>query len=137
MADFSSAHTVRIPVAWGEMDAFRHVNNTAYLRWFETARIEWFAKVGFAQSDGVGPILARTEIDYRAPLTWPDTVDVSIGVVSVGRSSVTLGYEVRSDKLGAVAARGVTVIVQFDYGSGKSVPLDDAMRARIGPAPAG
>jgi acyl-CoA thioester hydrolase len=26
-------------VIWGDMDAFQHVNNTVYLRYFETARI--------------------------------------------------------------------------------------------------
>lgn len=30
---------VSIPVAWGEMDALGHVNNVAYFRYFETARV--------------------------------------------------------------------------------------------------
>ena len=37
--------SVQIPVAWGDMDAFGHVNNTVYLRWFETARIAFFRAV--------------------------------------------------------------------------------------------
>lgn len=31
---------VDIPVAWGEMDAFGHVNNVVYFRYFESARID-------------------------------------------------------------------------------------------------
>ena len=30
---------VEIPVQWGDQDAFGHVNNAAYFRWFESARI--------------------------------------------------------------------------------------------------
>jgi acyl-CoA thioester hydrolase len=137
MPAFDPALTVRIPVAWGEMDAFQHVNNTVYLRWFETARIEWMAKVAFNGGGGAGPILARTEIDYRLPVVWPDTVEVAVGVVALGRSSVTLGYRVTSASHdGAVVAEGVTVVVLFDYAAKKGVPLDDALRARIA-APTG
>ena len=132
MPAFTPALTVRVPVAWGDMDAFQHVNNTVYLRWFETARIDWFARVEFQSAGGAGPILARTEIDYRLPVTWPDTIDVAVGVVARGRSSVTLGYRVTSEKWeGAIVAEGLTVIVLFDYGTKQSVPLDDALRARV------
>ena len=135
MPTFTPALTVRIPVAWGEMDAFQHVNNTVYLRWFETARIAWLAKVGFADAGGAGPILARTEIDYRLPVVWPDTVEIAIGVLASGKSSVTLGYRITSETHGGgVVAEGLTVIVLFDYAAKKSIPLDDALRARIGGA---
>ena len=30
---------VEIPVQWGELDAYGHVNNTVFFRWFESARI--------------------------------------------------------------------------------------------------
>lgn len=132
MPPFTPALTVRVPVAWGEMDAFQHVNNAVYLRWFETARIEWLAKVAFTESGGAGPILARTEIDYRLPVVWPDTVEVTVGVASVGRSSVTLGYRVTSaSQGGAVVAEGLTVVVLFDYAAKRSVALDEGLRARI------
>ena len=36
---------VEIVVAWGDMDAYGHVNNAVFLRWFETARIKWFELV--------------------------------------------------------------------------------------------
>ena len=72
-----------VPVAWGDMDAFAHVNNTVYLRWFESARIAYFRAVGVLdrrESDGVGPILARATIDFRKPVTYPDRIVVSARV---------------------------------------------------------
>ncbi|MFO0573679.1 MAG: thioesterase family protein [Polyangia bacterium] len=37
--------SLRIVVAWGDMDALGHVNNTVYLRWFESARIAWWERI--------------------------------------------------------------------------------------------
>ena len=37
---------VEIPVAWGEMDSLGHVNNIVYFRYFETARMEYFGRIG-------------------------------------------------------------------------------------------
>ena len=60
--------SLQIPVAWGDMDALGHVNNTIFLRWFESARIAWWDKVKPSEqlvAGSTGPILARTTIDYR------------------------------------------------------------------------
>ncbi len=38
---------VAVPVLWGDMDAFQHVNNTVYFRYFETGRIAYFQQIGF------------------------------------------------------------------------------------------
>ncbi len=59
--------TIELPVQWGDMDSFGHVNNVKYLRWFESARIAYFERAGvMVEMPGVGPILARQEIDYRS-----------------------------------------------------------------------
>ena len=54
---------VEFPVAWGEMDALGHVNNVAYFRYFENARIAYFERIkmwNFMEKTGIGPILAST-----------------------------------------------------------------------------
>src|SRR5262249_44770182 len=38
---------VELPVVWGEMDAYRHVNNAVYFRYFESARLEYFRRLGW------------------------------------------------------------------------------------------
>jgi acyl-CoA thioester hydrolase len=127
--------TCRIDVAWGEMDAFGHVNNVVYLRWFETARIAWLRHHGLLdrmETERQGPILARSEIDYRVPVVFPDTVEVSVRAERIGSSSVTLAYALRSEARGAVVAEGKTVVVMFDYGAGRAVPWTPAQRAAIG-----
>jgi acyl-CoA thioester hydrolase len=122
---------IQVTVAWGEMDAFQHVNNTAYLRWFESARIALFERVGWLGTDGksgVGPILARQTAVYRAPLRFPDVVHVGVGVTELGADRFTMPFAVYSTTLGGVAAEGDGRIVSFDYGLGAKAPFPPAVR---------
>jgi acyl-CoA thioester hydrolase len=127
--------SVEIPVAWGDMDAFGHVNNTVYLRWFETARIAYFETTGLVERmkrDRIGPILARTAIDFRIPLEYPDTVRASARVSSFGKTSFVMQYRVTSAAhQHATAAEGEGVIVLIDYAKGGKVAIDDATRSAI------
>lgn len=125
--------SVTIPVQWGDMDAFGHVNNVVYLRWFESARIAYFDRVGLSERvlrDRVGPILARTAIDYEQPLTYPDTITVATRIPRLGNTSFSMEYRVTSAARGR-AAKGETVIVLVDYAKGGKLPLDAALRERI------
>jgi acyl-CoA thioester hydrolase len=126
--------SITIPVAWGEMDAFHHVNNVVYARWVESARIAYFTRIGLMEpvrADGVGPILGRVAIDYRRPVTYPDTVRVDATTTRIGRSSFTMAYRISSAGQSAEVATAEDVIVVFDYRAGRSTPVDDALRAAI------
>lgn len=128
------AVSVTIPVAWGEMDAFQHVNNVQYGRWLESARIAYFTRIGLMErmrAEGIGPILARIAIDYRRPVTFPDTVRVDVTVTRIGTTSFTMGYRVWSTDQQAEVAAGEDVIVLFDYRAARTTPVDDALRAAI------
>ncbi|HUL60599.1 MAG TPA: thioesterase family protein [Anaeromyxobacteraceae bacterium] len=126
--------SVAIPVAWGEMDAFQHVNNVVYARWLETARIAYFTRIGFLErmrAEGVGPIVGRIAIDFRRPVTFPDTVRVEATTKKIGRSSFTMGYRIWSEDQRAEVATGEDVIVAFDYRAGRTFPVDGALRTAI------
>ena len=128
--------TLRWPVAWGDMDALGHVNNTVYLRWFESARIRYFARLGWdgdlaSAGVGVGPILARTSCTYRLPLTYPDEVLLGARVEDVGEDRFTMLYRLVSLRMGQVAAEGDARVVSFDYRTGRKAALPDAIRAAI------
>lgn len=127
--------SIDVPVAWGDMDALGHVNHTRYLRWMEDARIAWFVEAmrveGFQAGQGVGPILARAEVDFARPVTYPDTVTVAVSVARVGTSSLVLAYEVTSHAQAAVVCRGQTVLVLFDYATQQKVAISEELRARM------
>jgi acyl-CoA thioester hydrolase len=123
-----------IPILWGDEDAFAHVNNLAYLRWCETARVEYMQRVTFwleLPPNGTGPILASVKCDYKIPLTYPDTVDVGTRVASIGNSSVRMEQIVVSRKLQAVAAIVESTVVMLDYKVNRPVRVPDTIREAI------
>ncbi len=125
---------VEVPVAWGDLDAFQHVNNTRYFRWFEDVRIATFARIGWMavmEAGGPGPILARTSCAFRAPVTFPDTVRVGCRITELSEDRFTMLYRVVSDRLGSVVAEGDGRIISFDYSLGAKAPLPPEVRSGI------
>jgi len=123
-----------IPVLWGDQDAFGHVNNLSYLRWAETARVEYLVRVGIwapLPPQGVGPILASLSCDYRKPVNHPDTVHVGARVAHIGNSSFKMDHIIVSEALGCVVAEISSTIVVVDYARGKTVRVPDEARKAI------
>ncbi len=138
MDDLLADYPVRIevPVAWGDMDAFAHVNNLVYFRWFESARIAYFDRVealAIKEETGIGPILASTSCRFKIPLTYPDTIiaGASVQAETLGDDRFIMRYEVASRQHGRIAALGTGEIVTFDYGRGKKAPVPETLRQRI------
>ena len=122
------------PVAWGEMDSMGHVNNIVYFRYFESARLAYFERVGFLDEmkrSGVGPILATTQCRFRKPLTYPDRIRVGATVKNLREDHFTMLYCIESVALGAIAADGEGLIVAFDYNENRRTALPDSVRRAI------
>jgi len=125
---------IEIPVAWGEMDAYGHVNNIVYFRYFETARMAYFEKLASADFVGrnpLGPILASTSCRFRAPLAFPDRLSVGARVARVDEDRFVMFYAVYSHSLQRIAAEGEGTIVCFDYRENRKAPLPAELRLRI------
>ena len=119
---------IESPVAWGEMDSMGHVNNIVYFRYFESARIAYFERVGLLahlSEEGVGPILASTDCRFRRPLTYPDTVSIGTRAYDLGEDRFTMAYRVVSHALDDVVALGDGLIVTYDYRKLKRAPIPD------------
>lgn len=124
---------VRIPVAWGEMDAFRHVNNIVFFKYFESARIKYFEEIGFQkyiEKTGIGPILAETSCKFLKPIIYPDNINTHARVKSFGSSSFVMEYNIVSDKMGLVA-EGEGVIVIYDYKNSRKVEMPKEIKDAI------
>lgn len=126
--------TYKQVVAWGDMDAFRHVNNAVYFRYFENARIVYGEKIAITarmETEGIGPILAWTDCRYIRPVTFPDTLTICTRVLSIQDSEMMMGYWVFSRKLETLAARGRSLGVLYDYRNLKRVNVPDDMISLI------
>jgi acyl-CoA thioester hydrolase len=125
---------VEIPVAWAEMDYFRHVNHAVFFRYMEDARIAYLERIGFREVNDarpVGPILASAQARFRRPVEYPDTLAVGARVREVAEDRFTMEYRVVSRKLGDVAAEGESVLVSYDYTAARKTPLPAQVRDAI------
>jgi acyl-CoA thioester hydrolase len=125
---------IALPVFWGDQDAFGHVNNKVTFRWFESARVAYFERVGLIDlftAERIGPILASTSCDYRRQLKFPDTVHVGVRATRIGRTSLGLEHVIVSQSQVAVAAEGSSTVVIFDYRTNKSHPVPPLIRQAI------
>ena len=125
---------IEIPVAWGEMDSLRHVNNVMYFRYFESARIAYLEKLGvweYMNQTGIGPILASIQCKFKIPLTYPDTLSVGTRISRIEEDRFVMEHYLVSHKAQATAAEGEGVIVSYNYHENKKTPLPEELKQRI------
>ncbi len=125
---------IELPVQWGEMDAYGHVNNTVLFRYFESARMAYFQRCGFIetyQRDKIGAILHSTSCRFRRPLFCPDTALVGTRVSDTGEDRMTMEYRVVSRAQNETVAEGTAIIVSYDYQGQRKAPLPPTVRAAI------
>ncbi|MFW5968342.1 MAG: acyl-CoA thioesterase [Persicimonas sp.] len=123
------------PVAWGDMDAFQHVNNTRYFRYFEDARIAYFEEAGISAAtgmpEGIGPILASTSCRFKAPLSFPDHIAVGARITDLEEDRFTVEHAIASEQFDRVAATGHALVVAFDYQKQRKAAVPEAWRRAI------
>jgi acyl-CoA thioester hydrolase len=125
---------VTVPVQWGDQDALGHVNNTVYLRWAESSRIEYLIRIGLWQrldTERIGPIIASVSCNYRRPVTYPDTVHAGARITAVGNSSFRMEHVIVSAGLNVVVADLDSTLVLLDYATNKPLRVPDEMREAI------
>jgi acyl-CoA thioester hydrolase len=144
---------IPIPLRWGDLDAFNHVNNTSMLKLLEESRVRAFwlpdpgetapptAVLESSLHGGVLTLIARQEIEYLAPVPYQrHPLDVQMWFGKLGGSSIEVCYEVCSPRETAgehgsqtVYARATTVVVKVDAATGRPLRLSAEERAAWSP----
>lgn len=126
--------TTEIPVRWSDLDALNHVNNTIYLRYFESGRIVYFNKVGlidYRTEHGIGPILHSVYCRFRVPVTFPDTVTIGLRARNLQEDRFDMEMAIISHQHMKVCAEGSCTVVSYDYNAARKAPIPDIMRQRL------
>lgn len=122
---------IELPIQWGEMDAYGHVNNTVFFRFFESARIAFLDRCGFLAAHGeleVGAILHSTACRFRRPLFYPDTISVGARASEVLTDRFIMEYKIVSHSQDEVVAEGTGTVVSFDYNTRSKTDLPEMVR---------
>lgn len=116
--------TTPIQIRFADVDKLGHVNNAVYLSYIELARLDFFTAVAEKINwDKEGIILARVEIDYKAPVLLEDKLYVKTWCSRVGTKSFDLDYTLvtKNGNQEIIKAMAVSVLVCFNYAEGKSM----------------
>ena len=130
---FSTVQRVR----FGDLDAMQHMNNVEFLRFFETARIDYILQLSPEHAPTerrqFGFIFAECHIAYRAPAFFGDLIRTYIWPSELKRSSLKLAFEMRAENEDRLVAEGWGTLVGYDYEAGRPQPIPDAVRERVEP----
>jgi acyl-CoA thioester hydrolase len=122
-------------VRFADLDAMRHLNNVAFLTFFESARVAYLTALlaGYRpeQRDAFGTVVAEVHLNYRSPAYYDEEIHTWLRPANIARSAFRIEVEMRSGRDDRLLAEGYAVLVGFHYGLGKSVPLPDNFRAAL------
>lgn len=118
-------------VRFGDLDAMRHLNNVAFLQFFESARIAYISSIAPshdpADPDDFGLIFAECHIAYRAPAFYDEEIRTAIRPAEVKRSSFRVEFRMTSERDGRLLADGWGALVGYDYAASKATRLPGAL----------
>ena len=122
-------------VRFGDLDAMRHLNNVAFLQFFESARIAFVDQLipehDPTAPDDFGLIFAECHINYRAPAFYPEEIRTEVRPMRLRRSSFRIAFRMEAARDGRLLAEGWGAMVGFDYAAAASRPLPDRLAAAL------
>jgi acyl-CoA thioester hydrolase len=120
-----------VEVRFRDCDPMGHANNAVYLTYLEVARFAYWRDVCGGRGWGdIKFIMARVEVDYKAPAEQGNVLDVRLGITSFGRTSFVFEYELL-DQHNRPIATARTVQVMYDYATSKPVPVLQEFKDRV------
>jgi acyl-CoA thioester hydrolase len=131
---------VPIQIRWRDLDALGHINNAAYITYFELARLGYIQAV-LGEGAAIDPrtllpvdfqiILAEVSCSFRSPATLGDQLVVAIWASQVGRKSFVFQYRIEEETEGRLVAEGRSTQVWYDYARNVSLPVPENIIARM------
>jgi acyl-CoA thioester hydrolase len=118
-------------VRFSDLDAMKHLNNVAFLQFFESARIAFISSVAPehrpTEADDFGLIFAECHINYRAPAFFDEEIITRVRPGDFARSSFRVYFEMRAQQDERLLAEGYGVLVGYDYAAGKAMMLPETL----------
>jgi acyl-CoA thioester hydrolase len=125
--------TDRMTMRWGEMDALGHMNNVAYLRYFEEVRIAWFESLKLDYRPGSeGPILGTITCKYVKPAIYPVEFEITSYIGKPGNRSFFMWHELyNANDPTERFAEAEAKLVWIDIAASRSRPMPDWLRGML------
>ncbi|HEX5826925.1 MAG TPA: thioesterase family protein [Candidatus Limnocylindrales bacterium] len=134
-------HRFGVTIRFGDTDAMGHTNNSRFLTFCESARIDYWehaldepmALVTHGAEESL--ILAEIRVTFRSPSYFGEELTIETRLGRVGRTSFTMEHRVTAGESPRGNARLVAtaedVLVLYDYATGRPMVLPDETIARL------
>ncbi len=117
-------------VAWGDMDAFGHVNNVQYYRYMESARIAYLMALNIFDQD-ILTVVASSQCKYLSPVFYPDVLHVGARIEELRNSAFRMHYVLWSETQQQMIATGEAVMVCVDKETSGKLNIPEVIRQKI------
>ncbi|GAB2753081.1 acyl-CoA thioesterase [Sinomonas soli] len=139
---------VLVPMRWGDMDAYGHINNVQIVRMLEEARIAAFGPPGGTGAAGVEPLVplfsavpdgtlalvVEHRVRYVRPLDYRNVpAEVDVWVSGLKAAALTLDYLVHDPVDGHECVRATTQLAFVEEVTGRLLRLTEDQRRRLEP----
>lgn len=124
---------LEIKLDWSEMDLFGHINNVAYFKYVQAARVNYLELAGINTADPENKLsfaVAASNCNFKTPLYFPETITVKTNTTWLKNTSLQLDHEIINQK-GQVAATASDVIVLFDYATKTKINIPQNVRDKL------
>jgi acyl-CoA thioester hydrolase len=124
---------IHINIDWAELDLFGHVNNVAFFRYIQAARVHYCEIIGLTslnEKNKPGFLVASSHCNFRKSLKFPGTVRIYVKTKQVNNTSFVLNYLLYDDA-GQLAADAEDVLVVFDYNTRQKIQITAELRKMI------
>ena len=126
-------HRFAIQTRWKDNDVYGHVNNVEYYSYFDTAINAWLIREGGLDIEGgdVIGLCVESHCEFRAALTFPETIEVGLRVGRLGKSSVRYELGIFREASDEPAAEGHFVHVFVERQTRRPAPIPAQLRTAL------
>ena len=117
-------------VAWGDMDAFGHVNNVMYYRYIESARILYMDALNIFDQN-VYAVVATNQCKYISRLFYPDQLKIGVRVEEIRNSALRMSYLLWSESQQKTVAVAEAVMVCVNKQNMLKTEIPEIIRHKI------
>ena len=108
---------ITLRIDWSELDLFGHVNNVAFHKYAQTARLNYVEAIGLMklhQTQNIGFMVAETNCQFKKELLFPGNINIQTQIDFVKNTSFALQHTMTNDT-GELVAIARDVLVVFDF----------------------
>ena len=111
------------------IDENGHVNNVAYVQWMQDIAVEHYASIGGIEAQGEEAtwVVREHKIEYLLPAFAGEEIEINTWVENIRRVRSLRKYEFIRKSDGKVLVKGETDWVFVDPGSGRPIPIPEAV----------